>query len=158
MTLTADAGSSGINCSLSQSQGTPDFSSVLTINVPSNVNTGKYQIRIVASNGPVTHEVSYSVSVLGSEVQVSGSIYVGSMASAAQIKFTDQQTGQVQTVSVTSSNYCVMLENEHTYNVYITTVGHWFNEEGGYNAGSLRVYGPPGLAAMFQSFTESGVS
>jgi len=64
VSLSADSGSSGIQCSFGAASSRPDFSSILTITVPYYVNAGYYSVIITGTNGVVTHSTSYTVVVL----------------------------------------------------------------------------------------------
>jgi hypothetical protein len=63
--LSADPGSSGIQCSYSAGSSRPDFSSVLTMTVPYSAAPGYYQIEIRGTNtAGVSHSIYYSIQVL----------------------------------------------------------------------------------------------
>ena len=64
VSLSADTGSSGLQCSFSAGSSRPDFSSVLTITVPYYTNPGYYTVVITGTNGEVSHSTNYSIEVL----------------------------------------------------------------------------------------------
>jgi hypothetical protein len=118
VTLSADAGSSGIQCSFSQPTSAPDFSSTLTMTVPADLTTNSYSVTILATNGRVTHSVAYTVSVLRTQILVHGQVILtGGLRTMAQIQFTDQQTGQTFPIAMGDPNYSIMLENGYSYTI-----------------------------------------
>jgi hypothetical protein len=63
--LSAEPGSSGIQCSFSAGSSRPDFSSVLTMTVPDYTTPGYYQIEIKGTNtAGISHSIYYGIQVL----------------------------------------------------------------------------------------------
>ncbi len=153
VTLSADSGSSGINCNFSPSSNTPDFSSTLTLNVPSSTPTSAYSVTITASSGEISHSTSYSISVLSAKVLVSGSVETTGLGThPTEIQFIDQQTSVTYTGSLSGTSYSISLQNQHTYTVTVHWAGLLFTS-GTYNGGSLYVYAPVGYTSMNQDYS-----
>lgn len=152
-TLSGDGGSSGIQCSFSPTSSSPDFSSTLTMSVPTYTSTNPYSVTITATNGAVSHSTSYTVSVLSAQVYVSGTVTTtGVGASPSQIQFVDQQTGLTYTGTLSDNNYSITLDNEHTYTVTVNWKGLLYST-GTFSGGSLYVYAPVGYTSMSQDYS-----
>jgi hypothetical protein len=52
----------------------PDFSSTLTLSVPSSTPTSAYSVTITASSGGTSLSTSYTISVLSAQVYVLGNV------------------------------------------------------------------------------------
>ncbi len=172
VSLSGNAGSSGIQCNFNPSTGANSFTSNLTINVPSSTPTNNYLVNVTATNGEVTHEASYNISVLSAKVLVTGNITWGPTLSfsynISSIQFSDTSTGASYSVPAstdyTSTDYneaafSVSLDNEHTYNVtYYYDVIIWINypivvSSGESSLGFVTVYAPVGNTTETQSFS-----
>jgi hypothetical protein len=153
VTLSADSGSSGINCNFNPSSSTPDFSSTLTLSVPDSTPTSAYSVTITATGGGATHSTSYTISVLSAKVYVSGTVKTTGLGTKpSEIQFVDQQTGVTYTGSLSGTSYSITLENQDTYTVTV----HWTGllwSSGTYSGGSLYVYAPVGYTSMSQDYS-----
>ncbi len=151
--LSVDSGSSGIQCSLDTTSGSPTLYSNIEINVPDSTPTGAYSIIITATGDGVTHSTAITISVLTSQVTVSGTVKTtGLGTSPTQIQFVDTQSDLTYTASLSGTSYFVNLQNEHTYTVTVTWKGALGNT-GTYNGGSLYVYAPVGYTSQSQDYS-----
>ena len=130
VSLSGNAGSSGIQCNFNPSTGANSFTSNLTINVPSSTPTNNYLVNVTATNGEVTHEASYNISVLSAKVLVTGTITWNQpnrmplqdiFYNIVSFQFSDTSTGASYSVPVSTvvyeAGFSISLDNEHTYNV-----------------------------------------
>lgn len=153
VTLSADSGSSGIQCSFSPSTSSPDFSSTLTMTVPSYTSTNPYSVTITATSGGTTHSTAYTVSVLSAKVSVSGTVTTtGIGTSPSRIDFVDTQTGLTYTASMSGSYYTISLDNQHTYSVTVYWTGLLWSD-GSFSGGNLYVNAPVGYTSMSQDYS-----
>ena len=153
VTLSSDSGSSGINCNFDPSSSAPDFSTILTLNVPDSTPTNAYSVTITASSGGISHSTSYSISVLSAQVFVYGTVETTGMGTTpSEIQFVDQQTGLTYTGSLSDTSYSITLQNQHTYAVTVHWTGLLFTS-GTYSGGSLYVNAPVGYTSMSQDFS-----
>ena len=153
VTLSADSGSSGIQCSFSPSSNNPDFSSTLTMTVPSSTSTNPYSVTITATSGGTTHSTSYTVSVLSAKVYVSGTVTTtGLGTNPSRIDFVDTQTGVTYTGSMSGDYYTISLDNQHTYTVTVYWTGLLWST-GSFSGGNLHVYAPVGYTSMSQDYS-----
>ena len=153
VTLSADSGSSGIQCSFGPNSGSPDFSSTLTMTIPSSTSTNSYSVTITATSGGTSHSTSYAVSVLSAKVYVSGTVTTtGLGTNPSRIEFVDTQTGVTYTGSLSGNSYSISLDNQHTYAVTVTWNGLLWST-GTFSGGSLHVYAPVGYTSMSQDYS-----
>jgi len=133
VTLSADSGLNGINCTFEPNSDESNFTSTLTIGVSDSTPTGNYSVTIIASEGGKTIKASIILSVLYGDVIVSGragsaALSEPEITSIQKIEFTDVQTGIVTSFNFPFAeqsnnpfgNYSVTLKNGHTYNVTIS--------------------------------------
>ncbi|MGE5554787.1 MAG: hypothetical protein ACM3UY_00785 [Methanocella sp.] len=156
VSLNGDSGSSGIKCSFLPSSRVPDFSSILTMQVSASTPTNIYQVTVSASDGEITHTVTYTVSVLSAEVHVSGTfsgILVNSngYSNFQNIVFVDKATGAQYSgimYGTYRSSYSITLENGHTYEVR----GNNSDGTTRYGLGEIYVYAAAGQDIMTKDF------
>jgi hypothetical protein len=150
VSLSADSGSSGIQCTFDVMSGSPTFYSNVAISVPDSTSTGAYSVIVTGTGGGMTHSSALTISVLSAKVYVSGTVKTtGTGTSPTQIQFVDTQSDLTYTASLSGTSYSVNLQNEHTYTVTVTWKGLLGNT-GTYNGGSLYVYAPVGSTSMTQ--------
>jgi hypothetical protein len=161
--LSGNSDSSGINCTFEPINGMSNFTSTLTLAIPSSTVTGNYNVTITASGNEHVENVSFIVPVLSANVTVSGE--VGVIApfddifhlnySLNKIQFTDNQTGTVTSfrflsqpyaTSNVTGNYSVALLNGHTYHVEV------YFASGGDNYDNVWIYAPAGQTAITKNF------
>ena len=121
--------------SFSQPIGVPTnsstFDSTLQIQVSGVVPTDSYSITVnsTADNGK-THSSSYTLSIINSEITVSGTVNVPAGGVPTQIRFeqlsTNLETVKTFTAPIQSGNYAITLPNKQFYAVSVT----WDNSEG----------------------------
>jgi hypothetical protein len=156
VSLRADSGSSEITCSFNQTSGNDTFVSLLTLNVPESTDSNNYLI-IKATNGAVTHSSSYNVSVLNSQVTVSGQITTsdGTQIPGLQIYFYDEQTKQTYNADINLNSYSIALQNTHTYDVTMTYFQLNLGEIPRVYLGSYSVNAPAGSTELTHNFAFS---
>jgi hypothetical protein len=152
--LSGNVGSSGIQCSFDPATSTPDFTSKLTMSVPSSTPTEVYSIVVTAQSSNVTRTAAYTMSVLSAQVVVTGKVTtVGLGTHPTQIQFVDSQTGVTYTGSMSEDGaYYITLQNQHSYNV----VCYWsglLGISGTFEGGSLYVNAPVGYTTMSKDFS-----
>jgi hypothetical protein len=153
VTLSADSGSSGIQCHFNPSSKVPDYQSTLTMSVPTTTPINAYSVTITATNGAVTRSTSYTISVLSAKVYVSGTVTTtGTGTNPTQIQFVDKQTGVTYTDDISNNYYSVSLENEHSYAVTVSWEGLLYST-GTYDGGNLYVYAPVGYTSQNADFS-----
>jgi hypothetical protein len=168
VSLSGNAGSSGIECNFDPSTDANSFTSNLTINVQSSTPTNNYLVNVTATSGEVTHEASYDISVLSAEVLVTGGLSWAhstsdSSVNPIRIQFSDTSTGASYLATLSEADtYSLSLDNEHTYNVtFYYNVLLWAISmtEPAYSAeaslGFVTVYAPAGNTTENQSFNVS---
>jgi len=162
VSLGSNVGSSGIRCSFEPATGISNFTSTLTMNVPDSTPSGNYSVLVTASGGGEIENASNIISVLNTNVTVSGIV---SVPYPTLIEFTELQTNLTSTFHfplTESSNagevtlynsgnsYTIILANEHTYNVtvgaYFTFLWATFIDT--FQDGTLYVYAPAGNSTM----------
>jgi hypothetical protein len=153
VTLSGDSGTSGIQCSFNPASNTPDFSSTLTMSVPTSTPTSAYSVTITATGGGATHSTSYTISVLSAQVYVSGTVVTTGLGThPTQIQFADQQTGLTYTGSLSDTSYSITLQNQHTYTVTVSWAGLLWSS-GTYNGGSLYVNAGVGVTTQTANYS-----
>ncbi len=124
VSLRADTGSSGIECSFNQTSGNYTYTSLLTLNASQSTVTGTYPIVVTATNGPITKNSTFQLSVLNSNVTVTGRVLLsgGTALDFLNLNFIDRQTGQNIQVNRQglSTVFNVTLSNQHSYDVKVT--------------------------------------
>lgn len=123
VSLRADTGSSGIECSFNQTSGNDTYKSLLTLNTSQSTVTGTYPIVVTATNGPTTKTSTFQLSVLNSNITVTGRVLLsdGTALDFLNLNFIDRQTGQnIQVNHQVSMLFNVTLRNQHTYDVKVT--------------------------------------
>jgi hypothetical protein len=121
VSLKADTGASGIECSFNQTRGNDTYTSLLTLNASQSTVTGTYPIVVTATNGPITKKSTFQLSVLNSNVTVTGRVLIteGTAFEFAELDFIDRQTGQ-EIPAIGNPVFNVTLSNQHNYDVNIT--------------------------------------
>jgi hypothetical protein len=153
VTLSADSGSSGVQCNFNPSSSSTDYSSTMTMSVPSYTSSGAYSVTITASGGGKTYSKSYTISVLSAKVSVSGTVETtGLGTSPSGITFADTQTGLTYTGSLSGNSYSITLDNQHTYAVTVSWNGLLWST-GTYSGGSVYIYAPVGSTTMSENFS-----
>ena len=121
VSLRADTGLNGIEYSFNQTSGNDTYTSLLTLNTSQSTVTGTYPILVTATNGPITKKSIFQLSVLNSNVTVTGRVLIteGTALDFASLDFIDNKTGQ--DVQATGKPvYNVTLSNQHSYDVKVT--------------------------------------
>ena len=127
----------------------PVFDSTLIINVPNSIPTGNYPITVIATGGGVTHSATYTVSVLSTNVQVSGIINsTGTGVNPTKIKFTDLDSSNLPsyTAVVSGNSYSIAVPNDSHYEVAVGNSSGTF-----YSAGTIFVLAPIGSTSVTQN-------
>ncbi|AIC15154.1 InlB B-repeat-containing protein [Nitrososphaera viennensis] len=128
VSLSASGGPLGTSFTFSPASGNPTFASTLTINIPSNVATGTYQVTVAGSGGGVSRTATYQLTISsqtaqpfnyalsvspsslsiakGSSAQttVSVDLLAGSSAQAVALSSTGQPSGVTVSFNPSSGN------------------------------------------------------
>ena len=171
--LTA-TGPEGVTFNFSNQTGTPSstniFTSNLTINVPDWMPTGVYSINVTSSvlNGEI-HTYTYSLVVLNSEVQVSGTVVETSNSESwpMQLEFTNGDSTYVAYVHLSTTTpykypvqqgtYSIFLPNHQNYTVICKCQSMddemRFYIAGTFDLGILVVNNTAGATSMMQDYS-----